>query len=54
MSKVVEMTALMFPEESCQAFLDEDCDALKPFLQDCEAVAVPMDAIISTARKEEA
>lgn len=44
----------LFDEESYQAFLDEARDVLKPFLQDGESVAVPMDALIITARNEEA
>lgn len=43
----------LFDEESYLAFLEEAREGLKSFLLDGGAIAVPMDAIIITARKEE-
>lgn len=43
----------LFDEESYQAFLEEAREGLRPFLLDGGAIAVPMDAVIITARKQE-
>lgn len=43
----------LFDEESYLAFLEEAREGLKPFLQEGDAIAVPMDAIIITAHKEQ-